>query len=168
MQKKFMKMLYPREYENFVKVYAEQYQVDENLIYAIIKAESNFDKKAVSSKGAKGLMQLMEETAKDIAPKLNNPIDTQSIDTKLLEVDANIQLGTKYIAILLEKYKNTSIAVVAYNAGTGTVDEWIQKGVIQKDGSDIEKVPYKETNQYVRKILQNYKIYQNLYEPLDK
>ena len=64
---KIMKKMYPREYENLVKLYAQQYQVDEKLIYAIIKAESNFDITAASSKGAKGLMQLMDETAKDVA-----------------------------------------------------------------------------------------------------
>ncbi len=163
-----MKIIYPRQYENFVTLYAQEYQVDENLIYAIIKAESNFNAKAVSSKGAKGLMQLMEDTAKDVGTKLNNPITPDIVEKKLCDVDMNIQLGTRYVAMLLEKYENIAVAVVAYNAGIGTVNAWIEKGVIQKDGSDIENVPYQETNQYVRKILRDYKIYQNLYEPLDK
>ncbi len=150
-----MKILYPKKYENFVKIYAEEYQVDENLIYAIIKAESNFNAQAVSSKGAKGLMQLMDKTAKDIAPENSN--------NDLLNIDTNIQLGTKYISILIERYDNIGIAVIAYNAGIGTVDTWIEKNIIKKDGSDIENVPYKETNQYVRKILRDYKIYQNIY-----
>ncbi len=160
---KAMKLIYPKKYENLVKLYAEQYQVNENLIYAIIKAESNFEPKAVSQKGAKGLMQLMEETAKDVATKLDNKIKPENISDKLLDVDTNIELGTKYVSILLEKYKYIEIALVAYNAGIGTVDSWIEKGIIKENGSDIENVPYKETNQYVRKILRDYKIYQNLY-----
>ena len=65
--------------------------------------------------------------------------------------------------MLIEKYENISLALTAYNAGIGTVDTWIEKGTIQEDGSDVENIPYKETNQYVRKILRDYKIYQNLY-----
>ena len=71
-------------------------------------------------------------------------------------------MGTKYLSILLEKYQSVELAVTAYNAGIGTVDNWIEKGIIKNDGSDIENVPYKETNNYVRKILRDYKIYSNL------
>ena len=158
-----MKELYPREYENLVKVYAQQYKVDENLIYAIIKAESNFDVSAASSKGAKGLMQLMEETAKDVAKKVDINIEPETIGEKLLEADMNINLGTKYVSILLERYQNIALALTAYNAGIGTGDTWIEKGVIREDGENIENIPYKETNNYVRKILRDYRIYQELY-----
>ena len=75
--------------------------------------------------------------------------DTQSIVTAI---------------ICISKYKNIEVAVAAYNAGIGTVDNWIEKEIIKSDGSDIENIPYKETNNYVRKILRNYKIYQDLYK----
>ena len=65
---------------------------------------------------------------------------------------------------LLQKYKNKESALAAYNAGIGTVDNWIEKDIIKADGSDIENIPYKETNNYVRKILRDYKIYNELYE----
>ena len=81
----------------------------------------------------------------------------------MLEADININLGTKYVSILLERYQNIALALTAYNAGIGTVDTWIEKGVIREDGGDIENIPYKETNNYVRKILRDYKIYQELY-----
>ena len=135
----------------------------EYLIYAIIKAESNFEIDAVSSKGAKGLMQLMENTAKDVVKRVNIDISSEDLSEKLLEPDININLGTKYISILLQKYGNIPVALTAYNAGIGTVDNWIEKGIIKENGEDIENVPYKETNQYVRKILGSYKIYQELY-----
>ncbi len=161
-QTKIMKKIYPKTYSNFVELYAKQYQVDENLIYAIIKAESNFKVKAVSGKGAKGLMQLMEETAIDVAK--DTEFEANTISEKLLDTDVNINLGTKYISILLEKYQNIPLALTAYNAGTGTVDNWIEKGTLSKNGENIENIPYKETNNYVRKILRDYKIYQTLYE----
>lgn len=55
------------------------------------------------------------------------------------------------------------MAISAYNAGIGTIAKWIEEGIIKEDGSDIENIPYKETNNYVRKILKNYKIYKELY-----
>ena len=91
----------------------------EQLIFALIKAESNFNSSAVSGKGAKGLMQLMEETAKDVSKKTDLKIEPDEIGEKLLQADVNIELGTKYISILLEKYNNTAIALTAYNAGIG-------------------------------------------------
>ena len=160
---KIMKILYPIEYENLVTLYSQEYQVDEYLIYAIIKAESNFDINAVSNKGAKGLMQLMENTAKDVIKKVNIDISSEDLSEKLLEPDININLGTKYISILLLKSGNIHIEKTKNNAGIGTVDNWIEKGIIKENGEDIENVPYKETNQYVRKILGSYKIYRELY-----
>jgi len=73
-------------------------------------------------------------------------------------------LGTKYFADLLELYNgNTNLALTAYNAGIGNVATWIETGIIKKDGSDIENIPFKETRGYVRKIVRNYRIYKTMY-----
>ena len=164
MKNKILKIMYPKDYKNLVLLYEEQYNVDENLIYAVIKAESNFKSDVVSNKGAVGLMQLMEETAKDVARKNNIQVDFDNMKDELKKDDINIKIGVKYLQTLLEKYKNKEIALAAYNAGIGTVDNWIEKDIIKADGSDIENIPYKETNNYVRKILRDYKIYNELYE----
>ena len=158
-----LKIFYPKKYEDIVSICAEQYMVDENLIYAVIKAESDFEEDAVSNKDALGLMQIMEETAKDIAKKYDIKISEENAREDILLVSNNIKIGTKYLSVLLEKYQNTELALAAYNAGIGNVDNWIQKNILNEDGSDIENIPYKETNNYVRKILQNYKIYNMLY-----
>ena len=150
---KVLKIIYPLKYDN----------VDKYLIYAIIKAESNFDNHAVSSKEAKGLMQLMKSTAKDISKKLELNIQDDEIENRLLDPEFNINLGTKYISILLEKYNSVELALIAYNAGSGNVDTWLENGTLKSDGSNVEEVPYKETNSYVRKILRDYDIYKNLY-----
>jgi len=160
---KILMKFYPKEYSEYVEKYSNEYGVDSNLVYAVIKAESNFNINANSSKGAKGLMQLMEETAKDINKKLDNSITESEISKKLNEPEYNINLGTKYLSILIEKYGNTEIALTAYNAGIGTVDNWIENGTLNKDGSNIEKIPYNETNNYVRKIIRDYKLYNQLY-----
>ena len=160
---KLLKILYPKTYSEIISVYAEEYDVEENLIYAVIKAESNFESQAVSNRDAIGLMQIVEETAIDVAKKNNIDIDTENIEEEILDIDNNINIGTKYLSTLLTQYGNIEVALAAYNAGIGTVNNWIEKQVIQADGSDIENIPYKETNNYVRKILRDYRIYNELY-----
>ena len=86
----------------------------------------------------------------------------EKIDLK--EPEINIMLGTKYFTKLVSYYNgNYNLAITAYNAGIGTVARWIDEGIIKEDGSDIENIPYKETNNYVRKIVKNYKVYKDLY-----
>lgn len=103
-------------------------------------------------------MQLMEETAGEVAQ------DIGIRDINLKEPKCNIELGTKYFANLLEYYNgNYYLALAAYNAGIGTVTKWINNGIIKEDGSDIENIPYKETNNYIRKVLKNYRTYKELY-----
>ena len=159
-----LKIMYPKKYQEVITIYQEEYGVEENLIFALIKAESNFDADAVSSKNAIVLMHLMEETAKDVARKNNIEMDYNNMEDELKDCYKNINIGTKYLSTLLDKYGNKEVALAAYNAGIGTVDNWIEKGIIKADGSDIENIPYKETNNYVRKILRDYKVYEELYK----
>lgn len=154
-----LRKIYIKQYEEYVSEYSNEYGVDENLIYAIIKVESNFDKDATSNKEAKGLMQIMYPTAIDIAKILKMDIN----ELEITEPRINIMFGTKYISMLISKYNNISLALAAYNAGIGNVDKWISDGIIKSSGEDIENIPYKETNNYVRKILRDYKIYTQLY-----
>ena len=157
-KEQMMKITYKKDYSEYVSKYSEEYNVEEDLIYAIIKAESNFDPNAQSNKDAQGLMQLMYSTAEEIADKINISLTEDNI----LDPEININLGTNYISSLLNKYDCVEIALAAYNAGSGNVDKWIENGVIQSDGSDIENIPYKETNTYVRKVMRDYNIYLQL------
>lgn len=156
-----LRKIYPKTYSEYVEKYAKEFNVDPLLIFSMIKAESNFNEKAQSSSGAKGLMQLMEATAIEIANKIDEPLVEQE---NLLEPEKNIMIGTKYYAELLQNYDgNMLLALTAYNAGMGNVNEWIKNEIIKKDGSDIENITYKETNMYVRKIINNYKMYEKIY-----
>jgi len=105
-------------------------------------------------------MQLMESTALEEAEEVNEEI---VVTESLYNPEVNIKIGTKYYAKLMKKYDNYLVALAAYNAGIGNVDNWIEQGIIKQDGSDIENIPFKETNNYVRKIVRDYKIYQELY-----
>ena len=157
-----LKHLYPQKYTEQVEKYAEEYKVDKNYIYAIIKAESNFEENAKSNSGAKGLMQIMDNTAKDVAISLGMEYQEYY---ELYNSDINIMFGTKYFSMLLKDYNNNvNLALAAYNAGKGNVKKWIDNGILSADGENIENIPFKETNMYVRKILQNYKIYNKLYK----
>lgn len=153
-----LKNIYPIQYEEYVNSYANEYDVDKLLVYAIIKAESNFNKNALSSSGAKGLMQIMDATAEEISAELGINEEYNLYDEK-----TNIMFGTKYFSNLNKQYNNYNLALAAYNAGSGNVKKWIDKGIINEDGSNIENIPFKETNMYIRKIMQNYTMYKELY-----
>ena len=155
-----MKKMYPKKYEQYVTKYAKQYNVDELLIYSIIKIESNFNEKANSSANAIGLMQLMQNTATELSNEIN---DRDISNNELYEAEINIELGTYYFSCLLEKYNNTGLALCAYNAGMGRVDSWIEQDILKPDGTNLENIPFKETNLYVRRVLNTYDIYKKLY-----
>ena len=164
-QNTILKIIYKTDYKEYVYKYSKENDIDPLLTYSIIKAESNFNVNSVSKSGAIGLMQLMESTAKEVAGK--KQIENFK-KNDLYEPEKNIMLGTAYFKELLHRYDNNlSIALIAYNAGIGVVDKWIREGIIKPDGSDIENVPYKETNMYVRKILRNYKIYKEIFSHAD-
>lgn len=123
-QNVILKKIYPQEYSEYVYKYAEEYKVDPLLIFAIIKAESNFNPNVVSNSEAIGLMQLMDATAEEISNKLNVLYVKKA---SLYNPEFNIQLGTKYFSNLMKEYDNNYLlALTAYNAGIGNVNKWIE------------------------------------------
>lgn len=159
-EEKILLHLYPKKYEEYVYKYSEELNIDPMLTFAIIKTESNFEEKSKSKSGAIGLMQLMESTAEEQAEKLNMEYTKEM----LYNPEINLKLGLNYFNVLLDYYnQNYILAFAAYNAGLGNVQKWINEGTIKENGSDIENIPFKETNMYVRKIIRNYEIYKELY-----
>ena len=119
----------PKKFDEYVMKASNKYEVDSNLIHAVIKAESSYDPYAVSPKGAGGLMQLMPDTAKQYGV------------TDRFSPEENIDGGTQYLRFLLNGYNgDISLAVAAYNAGEGAVDKY----------GDIP--PFAETRAYVQKV----------------
>lgn len=159
-EEKILLYLYPTKYEEYVYKYSEELNIDPMLTFAIIKTESNFDANIESKSGAIGLMQLMDKTAQEQAEKLN----IEYIEEMLYDPEINLKLGLNYFNMLFDYFnQNYVLAFAAYNAGLGNVQKWIKEGIIKADGSDIENIPFKETNMYVRKIIRNYEIYKDLY-----
>ena len=156
-----LKKIYVKDYEEYVYKYSEENNIDPFMTFAIIKVESKFNRNIKSSSGALGLMQLMESTAIEMANELGEEV---IVKEALYNPETNIKIGTTYYATLLKHYEgNEQLALAAYNAGMGNVDNWIKEGTLKKDGSNIENIPYKETNMYVRKIIRNYKMYNKIY-----
>lgn len=140
--------LFPIKYRDTVSKYADMYNLDIVLIHSVINVESGYDKDSVSSAGAVGLMQILPSTANDIAHRIN--IDTYD----LKDIDTNIHFGCYYLRYLLDMYDNNlTYALMAYNAGLGTVNEWISEGYT------LENIPYDETKTYIKRIDFNQKIY---------
>ena len=159
-EEKIMLYLYPKKYEEYVYQYSNELNIDPLLTFAIIKTESNFDEKIESKSGAIGLMQLMDKTAQEQAEKLK----IEYRKKMLYDPETNLKLGLNYFNMLFDYFnQNYVLAFAAYNAGLGNVQKWIKEGTIKADGSDIENIPFKETNMYVRKIIRNYEIYKDLY-----
>ena len=132
---------------------ADEYGVNLNLLKAVAKAESDFDTEAVSWCGAQGIMQLMPTTAESLG--VEDPFDARQ----------NITGGAKMLAYLLDDYNgNVSLALAAYNAGSGNVSDWISQNPDGSDELDKENIPFKETKNYVEKVNQYLKIYNFLYK----
>lgn len=106
-----VKNLYKIEYSQIIKKYSKEFNIEESLVYSIIKNESHFNKEAKSTKNAIGLMQILETTKNDI----EKIIEKENLD--LFNEEDNILVGTKYLSILNSKYENIELAIVAYNAG---------------------------------------------------
>lgn len=157
---KVLPILYPKKYTEYVEKYSQEYELDPLLVYSIIKAESSFKEDATSNSNAIGLMQVMLSTAQEIGNKLAMQEITEE---ELYKPEVNIQIGITYLKILLDKYENYNLAIIAYNAGMGNVDKWLEEGILHENGDNIEDIPFPETKNYVKKIKQNYKIYQEIY-----
>lgn len=148
---------FPIYYQEYVEYYSGIYSVDKYLIYSTIKTESEFNKNAVSNKGAKGLMQIMDRTAEEMM----NELKMDYSDCNLLDPKTNIQIGTYYLSKLNTRYDGDMEKVTAaYNSGFTNVDAWSY-------GQNFkENIEFEETKKYVEKMQTNYKVYKFLYEYL--
>lgn len=141
---------FPRPYRAVV----EQSGLSPALVYAVMKAESNFEEGAVSSAGAVGILQLRPSTAQFIAERSGIPF----LPERLFDGEYNTRLGCAYLAYLLERFEEET-ALAAYNAGEGTVQGWLSDPRCSEDGRTLFQIPYAETRRYLKKISFFRKIY---------
>lgn len=157
--------IFPIEYEDIIEKYSNKYGVEKSLIFAVINVESRFNENAISSKGAKGLMQIMPDTAIWLAEK--SGID-EITEENYYEVENNINLGTWYLAYFLEKYDEKELALASYNAGRGNVLKWLNDERYSDDGKTLHTIPFEETAKYVKKIEVLQKGYEIIFKIRDK
>ncbi len=131
------------------------------MVHAIARQESQFDRNAVSHAGARGLMQLMPGTARDVAGKLGLGYDASQLNAN---TDYNIQLGSHYFEKMYALYGSYPLAVAAYNAGPGNINKWLRANGDPRTGNVdviewVEAIPFFETKNYVQRVLENAVVY---------
>ena len=150
---------HPKEYSDFVEVYAYQYGVPEYVVYSVIKVESNFESGAISEAGAVGLMQLMPETFVWLTTENGENLDSAT----LYDPETNIKYGTYYLSQLYLRFGTWDEVYAAYNAGPTKVEEWLGDEKYSENGKTLDEIPYKETEKYVKKLNKANDIYKKLY-----
>ena len=153
---------HPLYYEDALLHYAEVQGLNPALVAAVILCESSFNPSAVSRLGARGLMQLMEDTAGWIAHRLDE--DEGYAFDLLFDPETNIRYGSWYLGYLSRRFNGDPVKVVcAYHAGQGNVDSWLKNPDYSSDGVTLDRIPTQDTAQYCRRVLTAAEVYQRRY-----
>ena len=152
-------LLFPIKYTAEIKRYASTYGLPSYLVASVINVESGYRVDARSYANAMGLMQLKLSTAEDMARGTDIVVGENTIYDK----DINIELGSKYIAYLLDMFNGNEVnALASYNWGLQNVKDWISKGNVNESGT-ITNIPIRETKMYLKKIKVCKYIYRDIY-----
>lgn len=153
----WQRQYYPLKYESQIADSAARHRVSPYLVAAVINSESGWGASRRSSAGAVGLMQVMPETARDLA-KSGQVDGSEFPAANLSDPSVNIEYGTAYLRYLVNRYHEIETALAAYNAGLRHADQW------KKEGGDIRAaIAFPETKAYVLRVVRNRDRYQALY-----
>jgi soluble lytic murein transglycosylase len=160
---RYWQTLYPIPYWPDIQKWSAQHTLNPVMVLALIRQESRFEPAIQSVAGAKGLMQLMPETAAEVAAKLK-------FKPNLENSSDNIRLGTWYLDSTHDTYQdNSMLAIASYNAGPGNVAQWIKTLDTRDADIFVESIPFDETQTYIKAVLENYWNYLRLYNaPLSR
>ena len=152
---------YPMAYQPLVQKFAKQFTVNPEWTWAIMRTESLYKADVISPVGAKGLMQLMDYTARNLS-RLGGVKPDEPLE--LLKPEVNIRLGSQYLARLGIKFKGQlPLVAAAYNAGPHRVEGWLVNfGHLETD-EFVEHIPFLETRNYVKKVIRAHTFYRRLY-----
>ncbi len=157
---RYWECLYPLGYWELVQEQSARYTLDPYLVVALIREESAFGERVVSSSGAVGLMQLLPTTANGLVNDAKRSTEPVTLDVPPI----NIALGTRYLAMMIEEFKgNRARALAAYNAGPNQVRRWLERLGDRVDDEFIEEIPFVETKTYVKRVLGSYYRYRTQY-----
>ena len=156
---------HPLEYAGLITEYALLRDLDPALVSAVILCESSFNPQAESRLGARGLMQLMEDTAGWVAHKLDEDGSGYSFDL-LYDPETNIRFGTWYLGYLARRFGGDATKIVcAYHAGQGNVDAWLANPDYSSDGVTLDVLPTQDTATYASRVLRARDVYRKYYFP---
>lgn len=157
----FWEHAYPRAYDEYVTKYSKKFSVPEDMIWGIMRAETNYRRDAISPVGALGLMQVMPVTGYRVASLIG---DNSFKSSMLLEPDTAVKIGSRYLKRLMDRFEgNLPLVAGGYNAGPHRVDNWLVSfGNLDMD-EFIDHIPFLETRNYVKRVVSNAYIYSQLY-----
>ncbi|MCH7874296.1 MAG: transglycosylase SLT domain-containing protein [Gemmatimonadetes bacterium] len=159
-----IRTVFPWPSRSLVEAEAREFGLDPYLLAGLIRQESSFESGARSRAGARGFMQLMPATARDVARRIR----IQWNDAMFAVADANLHVGAAHLAGLLSRFDGAVVpAVAAYNAGGTPVVRWLAFPEAGDPALFVERIPYSETRGYVRTVLRNRALYRALYPPDD-
>ncbi|MCA9634754.1 MAG: lytic transglycosylase domain-containing protein [Myxococcales bacterium] len=162
--RRLWELAHPLAFEEVIRGGEETHKVPHLLTFAIMQTESRFDPGATSWAGARGLIQMMPGTAKDVAQKAG--ISGYSPD-RLYDPAFNLDLGMRYLGRLVDRFGGNDqvvpLAIPSYNAGPGAVERWLAK----QGGWDfdlfIESIPFDETRKYTQSVMERWMVYRWVY-----
>lgn len=157
----YYRSAYPAKYQDDVLRYSKEYGLDPSLTFAVIYTESRFRPAAVSSIGARGLMQITNDTFEWAKWRMKDDSTTYE---DLFEPAVNIKYGTFILSLLKEEFKSDEVALAAYHAGWGNVKKWLSDLSYSSDGENIDTIPFRDTAWYVPQVQKVQKIYRRTYK----
>jgi soluble lytic murein transglycosylase len=152
---------HPLGYRYYVEKYADEFDLDPFLIYAVIKTESDFRPDAVSNMGARGLMQIMEETFNWLSRY--RFFEREKVFDDMFTPHENIRYGCYLLAYHLENFGDLDCSLAAYFAGDNTVLRWLGNSEFSSDGKTLDHIPDPDTRHYINKVRTAYETYIKLY-----
>jgi tetratricopeptide (TPR) repeat protein len=169
----FERILFPKRHDEMIREFSKHVGIDSDLVMAVIRQESVFDKMARSGVGALGLMQLMPATARMEAKRVSKSGYPESLKAEvkrkmqskhsLFDVELNLALGIQHLQSLIQEYQLPVYALTSYNASPRATKRWLESIPTTDVLSFIERIPYDETRNYVKLILRNYFYYKRWY-----
>jgi soluble lytic murein transglycosylase len=157
----FWDLFYPMGWRTELTDAASRAALDPYFVAAIVREESSFYPQARSRVGARGLMQLMPTTARQLARSRGLPTSEESLDDPAV----NLALGSAYLGVLMKEFGEPRLAVAAYNAGPTSVREWWKNRPTEDLEVWVELIPYDETRRFVRRVMLAWEEYRRLYAP---
>lgn len=154
---------YPRKYSDIIEEHAGINRLPTSFVYAVVRTESSFRPDAVSEVDASGLMQITKDTFEWIQGKMDveTPLE---YDEHIFDPEVNVRYGTYLLGSLYREYGSYTLALCAYHAGRGNVNAWLSDPELSADGETLLKIPFRDTQWYVTRVLETREIYQKIYK----